>query len=475
MAKQYGTYIAAPSIDWGKAIGGISKALEDIGLEREKQILYADDLAQKANASIKSIEGIKTQSLQEYITTGAAKGRDIISQANKQRKAGLITDKQYKSILNNMMTDWSTMGNSMKNFDATNQELLKRQAEDKASAFETYLSSKHANLADLRNRFYTFSEDGHGYMAQVNASGEVEVAPSMALADPMNLIDEKVDFDKLISADTKDIGEFIIQSKYNAQGSTKINNPLNNAKVQENVNSLINKYTNSPRMVAQILTTYGEDYDFYETDSEKMQLIDNYKAELKKEGPSLTDQEIDLAAKQYEKQLISIKLTDNNKYEPFLSEEQNEEAIRIMRSKIESRFDYSETQFKPVPPRQTKVQKAKAISQTKKSAIDYVSRLNDILNRTPNKKDLQELNDMIGQDGNKEVRIDGGKYKIFKYDPNEYKEYNKASGLPITSSGKGVWKVELDVSRMPTWKSLLGFGTAGYSSVWEEAVNNLEK
>ena len=475
MAKQYGTYIAAPSIDWGKAIGGISKALEDIGLEREKQILYADDLAQKANASIKSIEGIKTQSLQEYITTGATKGRDIISRANKQRKAGLITDQQYKSILNNMMTDWSTMGNNMKNFDAINQDLLKRQAEDKASAFETYLSSKHANLADLRNRFYTFSEDGHGYMAQVNASGEVEVAPSMALADPMNLMDEKIDFDKLISADTKSIGDFIIQSKYNAQGSTKINNPLENANVKETVNSLINKYTNSPRMAAQVLTTYGEDYDFYETDSEKMQLINNYKAELKKEDSSLTDQEIDLAAKQYEKQLISVRLTDNNKYEPVISEEQSEEARRIMKAQIESRFDYSETQSRPVTPRQPRAAKAKAISQAAKSAGSYVTQLNEILNKTPNKTDLQKLNDIFGKDANREIRIDGGKYKIFKFDPNEYKKYNPETNLPIRNSGQGVWKVELDVSRLPTWKNLLNFNTAGYSNYWDEAVNNLEQ
>lgn len=470
MAKEYGTYIPAPSIDWGKAIGGISKALEDIGLEREKQILYADDLAQKANASIKSIEGIKTQSLQEYITTGAAKGRDIISQANKQRKAGLITDKQYKSILNNMMTDWSTMGNSMKNFDATNQELLKRQAEDKASAFETYLSSKHANLADLRNRFYTFSEDGHGYMAQVNASGEVEVAPSMALADPMNLMDDKINFDKLISEDTKDIGDFIIQSKYNAQGSTKINNSLNNAKVQENINSLINKYTNSPRMTAQILTTYGEDYDFYETDSEKMQLIDNYKAELKKEGPSLTNQEIDVAAKQYEKQLISIRLTDNNKYEPFLSEEQNEEARRIMRSKIESRFDYSETQFKPVPPRQTKVQK---ISQSAKNANSTVSELNNILSASPSKKGASSLTALIGDTGNLEVRFENGTYKLYQFDGDAF-PINPNTGFEDKSKGKGTWKLKQNLgTKVNDYKGIFGFDTPDRREYWNEAVKNL--
>jgi hypothetical protein len=470
MAKQYGTYIAAPSIDWGKAIGGISKALEDIGLEREKQILYADDLAQKANASIKSIEGIKTQSLQEYITTGATKGRDIISRANKQRKAGLINDQQYKSILNNMMTDWSTMGNSMKNFDATNQELLKRQAEDKASAFETYLSSKHANLADLRNRFYTFSEDGHGYMAQVNASGEVEVAPSIALADPMNLIDEKINFDKLISEDTKDIGDFIIQSKYNAQGSTKINNPLNNAKVQENINSLIIKYTNDPRWAAQVLTTYGEDYDFYETDSEKMQLIDNYKAELKKEGPSLTDQEIDVAAKQYEKQLISIRLTDNNKYEPFLSEEQNEEARRIMRSKIESRFDYSETQFKPVPPRQTKVQK---ISQSAKNANSTVSELNNILSAGPSKKGASSLTALIGDTGNLEVRFENGTYKLYQFDGDAF-PINPNTGFEDKSKGKGTWKLKQNLgTKVNDYKGIFGFDTPDRREFWNEAVKNL--
>jgi hypothetical protein len=473
MAKQYGTYIAAPSIDWGKAIGGISKALEDIGLEREKQILYADDLAQKANASIKSIEGIKTQSLQEYITTGATKGRDIISQANKQRKAGLITDQQYKSILNNMMTDWSTMGNNMKNFDATNQELLKRQAEDKASAFETYLSSKHANLADLRNRFYTFSTDGHGYMAQVNASGEVEVAPSMALADPMNLMDEKIDFDKLISADTKSIGDFIIQSKYNAQGSTKINNPLENANVKETVNSLINKYTNSHRMAAQVLTTYGEDYDFYETDSEKMQLINNYKTELKKEDSSLTDQEIDLAAKQYEKQLIGIRLTDNNKYEPVLSEEQSEEARRIMKAQIESRFDYSETQSRPVTPRQPRAAKAKSISQTAKNANSTVSELNNILSAGPSKKGALSLTELIGDTGNLQVRFENGAYKLYKFDGDAF-PINPNTGFEDKSKGKGTWKLKQNLgTKVNDYKGIFGFDTPDRREYWNEAVKNL--
>ena len=93
----------------------------------------------------------------------------------------------------------------------------------------------------------------------------------------------------------------------------------------------------------------------------------------------------------------------------------------------------------------------------------------------PNKTDLQKLNDIFGKDANREIRIDGGKYKIFKFDPNEYKKYNPETNLPIRNSGQGVWKVELDVSRLPTWKNLLNFNTAGYSNYWDEAVNNLEQ
>jgi hypothetical protein len=475
MAKQYGTYIGAPSIDWGKAIGGISKALEDIGLERKNQILEADRLTQEAQKSIASIEGIKTQSLQEYITTGAGQGRALLAKYNKQLKDGIITQQQFTSIKNNMLTDWSTMGNTMKNFDATNQALLTRQNEGKASDLETYLAGKHASLADLRNRFYTFSGDGHGYMVQKNDDGTVALAPSISLADPMNLMDEKIDFDKLISLDTKTIGDYVTQTSYSAQGSTKINNPLANANVQEMVNNLINKYTNNPRGAAQVLTTYGEDYDFYETQEEKNQLIQNYRVEIKQEDPSLTDEQIDAGAKDYERQLIRVTLTDNNKYEPVLSQEQNEEARKIIKSQVEGRIDFSETKSRPVTPRQPRSAKAKSISQAAKSAGTYVTKLDEILNKKANSTDLQTLNDIFGKDGNREIRIDGGKYVVYKFNPTKYKKYDPDTKQPVLKSGQGVWEVEQDVSRLATWKNLLNFNTPGYSSYWDEAVNNLEK
>jgi hypothetical protein len=308
-------------------------------------------------------------------------------------------------------------------------------------------------------------------MAQKNDDGTVVAAPSMAIADPMNLMDESIDFDKLISADTKTIGDYVTQTSYSAQGSTKINNPLANANVQEMVNNLINKYTNNTRSAAQVLTTYGEDYDFYETQEEKNQLINNYKAELKQEDPSLTDKQIDAASKDYERYLISVNLTDNNKYEPVLSQEQIEEAKKIIKFQVEGRIDFSETKLKPVAPK--KPLKGKEISATAKSANSIVSNLNNILSDTPSSKGASSLTKLIGDIGNREVRFEGGGYKLYEFDPNSF-PLNPKTGYEDKSKGKGVWKLKQNLGKtVNDYRVVFGFNASQNRVFWEEAVNNL--
>lgn len=148
--QNYGTYIPVEAIDWGKAVGGLYDTIGKIGLDREKQRQDLDKLMTESISAINNSDILKTQSLQDYVLAGAENGRNVINNANKRLKAGQIKPAEYRAIINNVNSYWSTMSNSMKNFDATNQEILKRQqpGEDGSapagSEFESFLAQKHA-------------------------------------------------------------------------------------------------------------------------------------------------------------------------------------------------------------------------------------------------------------------------------------------------------------------------------------------
>jgi len=118
--QNYGTYIPVEAIDWGKAIGGLYKTIGDIGESREKEREALDKAMTDSLSMINNNDMLKTQSLNDYVLAGAENGRLTIKSANDRLKAGQITPKEYKAIINNVNTYWSSMGNNMKNFDATN-------------------------------------------------------------------------------------------------------------------------------------------------------------------------------------------------------------------------------------------------------------------------------------------------------------------------------------------------------------------
>ena len=124
--SNFGTFVPVEAVDWGKAIGGLYDTINKIGLDREKQRQDLDKIMTDSISAINNSELLKTQSLQDYVLAGAENGRNVINDANKRLKAGEIKPAEYRAIINNVNSYWSTMSNSMKNFDATNQEVMKR-------------------------------------------------------------------------------------------------------------------------------------------------------------------------------------------------------------------------------------------------------------------------------------------------------------------------------------------------------------
>ena len=478
--QNYGTYVPVDAIDWGKAIGGLYKTVNDIGESREKERQALDQLMTDSLNTINNSDMLKTQSLNDYVLAGAENGRVTIKSANDRLKSGQITPKEYKAIMNNVNTYWSTMGNSMKNFDATNQEILKRlqPGEDGSapagSEFEEFLAQGHADLGDLRNSTYQFNpETGEGYMIKINPmTGTSEkITNSMAIADPSNIMDQRYDFDKEIINNTRGMKQAYTME----DGTVTIKDPMKNPAVANSVTSLITSLTGTSRMTAQVLARYGS-YDFYETEEQRNQIImseiqnENKSRQLQGKGPLSEDQTKTFFENMSEK-LIRVTLDNSNKYQPIITPEQQQEAEYILKDMIIAQFPKSQTENDPIAPRRSSGSGRSSMSVDKK-ALGLAQRVKSALlvkDESDDKKIVvNKLNDIFG--GNtKKVIWTGSSFAIQEYDPKGQKNRRDE----VTG---GAW-----VTKIPNvgWSAsdfgpALGYGSGSNLEKWNEAVESLK-
>lgn len=476
--NNYGTFVPVDAIDWGKAIGGLYDTVNKIGLDREQQRQELDKLMTDSISAINNSELLKTQSLQDYVLAGAENGRNVINDANRRLKAREIKPAEYRAIINNVNSYWSTMSNSMKNFDATNQEIMKRlqPGEDGSapagSEIEEFLAKKHADLGDLRNSNYMFSPDsGEGYMVKIDPmTGQTKkVVNSMVIADPSNIMDQRYDFEKEIVTATRGMKQAYTME----DGTVTIKDPMKNPAVANSVVALITGMTNNSRTTAQALARYGG-YDFYEDDEDRMQIIQSAINEEEKSRSilgkkPLTNSEKENIAKNVSDRMIKISLDQNNRYQPQITPEQQKDAEDILRDLIVAQFPMSRTEDEPTVPRRgrgnssdTVDKKALGLAQRVKSALLVKDESSD------KKIVVNKLNDIFGGKTTKVIWT-GSSFAIQEYDPKGQK--NRRGEV---TGGAWVTKIPNVGWSTSDFGPALGYGSGSSLEKWNEAVESLK-
>ncbi len=472
--NNFGTYIPVEAVDWGKAIGGLYKTIGDIGESREKEKQALDQVMTDSLNIINNSDMLKTQSLNDYILAGAENGRSTIKSANDRLKSGQITPKEYKAIINNVNTYWSSMGNNMKNFDATNQEILKRQqpGEDGSapagSEFEFFLSQQHANLADLRNSMYQFNPNtGEGYMVKIDpiTGTPSQVINSMSIADPSNIMDQRFDFEKEIVTATRGMKQAYTME----DGTVTIKDPMKNASVANSVASLITSLTGTPRMTAQALARYG-DFDFYETEEQRNQIImseiqnENKSRKLQGKKP-LDEDQIKTFTENMSAKLIQVTLDNSNKYQPIITPEQQQEAEEILKDLIVAQFPKSQTEDEPRAPRRSSGSGRSSMS-VDKNTLNLAQRVKSALSTEDPNVAVKNLNKIIGGT-DKRVKWTGNEFAIEEYKPNRKDKFGKPSpGWEIT-----VPKISWDAS---AFGPAFGYNSTSNIEKWNDAIESLK-
>ena len=355
--KDYSTYIPTALPDWAKLTNGLIDTIDKIGSERQEQRDSLDKMMTDANSLMDKQELFTNQNLNEFVLNGADGARKLISQWNKDLKAGKLSAKEYKNRMNNINEGRSTLANSAKTFDAANNEFLKRQTPGEdgklpaGSEFEQTLSQVHAEIGNLKDKKVFFDPlTGKSYTAKITDQGvdPSTMTPSIRFALPNNLLDNRIDVDAIITAGTKDLADWKIES-----GNATISDPLQNPATAKAIISLQQSILSNDRFTSQVLAHYApEDYDYYETDEEKMRIVSSMaetdiKARKLSGKPDYTKDELDNLYSKLDKQLIRYAPDNTGVYQPIITDEQRKVADDIVLNKIKARMGYEKTLDEP--------------------------------------------------------------------------------------------------------------------------------
>lgn len=330
-----------PPVDWGKIGTDLYDKYNKVEDERKAEREKIDNDFTEAFAKIGDYEQTTDQSLNELVYRGANDIRDSFKTQYDLLKKGAITMSQYKLYKNTSSQDWSTFNKGVKTFGtniAAGQKLI---TENKMSGFGQYNMLNYAKLGDLKNaKIMPNPETGRLYLAQVDpktgtiASDNDVYSPS-AMLNPSNLVDLKVDIDDGVTKFLKRVADYGVSIDKGSGKILNIEDARKNPAFTKALDAQVNAFTVSPRSTSSVLFDYVGDYEFFDSEAQKKELI---------------------AKGIPEDNLIKVE-RKNGVYEPVPTDKQKTVAEEYVRNQVEVGVGYKETRtqgFAPQQPREVK-------------------------------------------------------------------------------------------------------------------------
>ena len=195
-------------------------------------------------------------------------------------------------------------------------------------------------------------ETGRLYRANIDpktgtiASDSQVYSPS-AMLNPGNLVDLKVDINDGVTTFLKRVADYGVSIDKGSGKILNIESAKQNPSFNKALDAQVNALTVTPRSTTSVLTDYIGDYQFFESDAQKKELI---------------------AKGVKEEKLIKVE-RKNGVYEPVPTAKQEEVAKQYVRDQIEVGVGYKETRtqgFAPQQPREVKKPSATEIKEDKR-------------------------------------------------------------------------------------------------------------
>lgn len=323
-----------PPTDWGKIGSNLLEQFDREDQRRKEEKEKIDNDYAESFAKIGEYEQTTDQDVNEFIYKGVDEIRNGMKTQYDLLKKGAITMADYKLYKNTAMSDWSNLNKAVKGFGATIEASQKLITEGKMSGLGQYNSLNFAKLGDLKTaKIMINPQTGRIYRTNIDPkTGKItspnDVYSPSAMINPANLVDLKVNLDEQIDPFLKRL-EKVGVAKNMGNGVIEVDESArNNPAFKSALEAQVNAVTATPRSTTSILTDYIGDYQFFESEAQKREL-------MAKGTP--------------EDKLIRVE-RKNGIAEPILTEAQDKAAKEYVRNQIEVGVGGKQSMTKPFTP-----------------------------------------------------------------------------------------------------------------------------
>jgi hypothetical protein len=330
-----------PPIDWGKIGTDLYDKINKVNDEREAKRQKIDDDYNESFSKIGDYEQTTDQSLNEMVYKGVDEVRNSMKTQYDLLKRGAITMSDYKLYKNTAMTDWSTLNKAVKGYGNTIAGVQKLITEGKMSGLGQYNALTYAKLSNLKDaKIMVNPETGRIYRANIDPktgtiASDSEVYSPSAMLNPGNLVDLKVDINDGVTTFLKRVADYGVSIDKGSGKILNIEDARKNPAFTKALDAQVNAMTVTPRSTTSVLTDYVGDYQFFESEAQKKELI-------AKGTPA--------------DNLIKVE-RKNGVYEPVPTEDQEKVAKDYVRNQVEVGVGYKETRTQGFAPVRQTVEK----------------------------------------------------------------------------------------------------------------------
>ena len=339
----YMNYQGRGIVDWAGGLDKITTALQGAESQQNERRAANEKMLTDNQALIDSYEMGKSKSLNNMTLEAASKIKSSMLQWNKDLKAGKISAKEYRMLMQNVQTSWGNFATTAKTMEQKYSDVLARQQVGEkgeppvGSSLEVFGFQEVADLTNLKNKNLHLDEKtGNVLLGEYDDNGNLKsFSDFRVINNPANIAIDRVNVDELTTGSVEEIGSWITDSGY-----TSIEDARKNPAFNEWKNGVI--YTiapdSNPRAQASVLMDNGAGDKYFYASNEKHYEAKAKESLAKKGIYNPTQDQIKSEMDAVSKYAIRVKTDENGNIMPELTDEQKADARNIVDKNIEMKI-----------------------------------------------------------------------------------------------------------------------------------------
>jgi hypothetical protein len=269
-------------IDWAGITKGISEEIRSVAKERQDQRNELEKEHFKQLQALNEFEQGMDPSANNVILRAGQGSRDLLTQLNRQMKAGLKTPEEVKIIQQNISDNFSSLNSTLKAVNTQIQSLA--EAEGKGNEAVIDEIRRIINLGE--NTIVPDPETGELFLVGKKDDGNIDSSTARPLRALSNIVGQKFDFVD-VEAESKKIADDAGVWKQTFANGLTIEDARKNPDYSSWIFNVVKSKMNTDEKMASVLLDY--DNQEYTTTGEEGKIQLEFDRSVGKMVPKLTD------------------------------------------------------------------------------------------------------------------------------------------------------------------------------------------